>query len=135
MFGGYSSSCTHEGAAMRCASYQEDGYPAGRWRLPTTAEVLFVIELQAAESIQNLFFGGNYYYSASHSIRCQTHGVTISAPQSNGSVRCVYDEWYWGTNRDAKEGAKNAEGVVVGADGEARTKDDYFFTWGDEKIW
>ena len=135
MFGGYSSACSHEGAAMRCASYQEDGYPAGRWRLPTTAEVLFVIELQAAESIQNLFFGGNYYYSASHSIQCQTGGVTITNPRSTGSVRCVYDEWYWGTTRDAKAGVKDENGVVVGADGEARTKDDYFFTWGDKKIW
>ena len=27
----------------RCASYQEDGYPAGRWRLPTRAEFQFIL--------------------------------------------------------------------------------------------
>ncbi len=113
MFGGYSSACTHEGAAMRCASYQEDGYPAGRWRLPTTAEVLFVIGLQTQETIQPLFFGGNYYYSSTHSIQCQT-GIAIQGPRDKGSVRCVYDVWYWGENRDAP-------------------RDE--FRWGDRQIW
>lgn len=124
MFGGYSSSCTHEGAAMRCASYQEDGYPAGRWRLPTTAEVMFVIKLQTDESIQNLFFGGNYYYSADKSIQCQA-GIDVKDPQATGSVRCVYDEWYWGSNREADKNPNADEG----------DSDEYLFTWGDKKIW
>jgi hypothetical protein len=33
-------------AAEHCAAYQEGGYPAGRWRLPTEAEVAFCRQLQ-----------------------------------------------------------------------------------------
>ena len=47
---------------------------------------------------------------------------TISG--SNGSVRCVYDEWYWGSNRDAK---KNTAATIE--DGE-----EYLFTWGDKPL-
>ena len=40
--GGYSEG-DREGVMMRCASYQENGYPAGRWRVPTTAEIAFIV--------------------------------------------------------------------------------------------
>lgn len=123
--GGYSSDCTPEGAAMRCASYQEEGLPAGRWRLPTTAEIMFVISLQQKELIQNIFYGTNYYYSSTHQVR--NNGgtvpdvrVTPTANNTKGSVRCIYDEWYWGTQPEAR--ANN--GYHGG----------YEFTWGDEEI-
>ena len=29
-------------AEKRCAAYQENGYPAGRWRVPTEAEIWFM---------------------------------------------------------------------------------------------
>lgn len=119
--GGYSSGSTPEGAAMRCASYQEDGYPAGRWRLPTTAEINFVISLQQKGAIQNIFYGGNYYYSSTDQVQNQaTINIReIGWEQSNftGSIRCVYDEWYWGSEREAK--LKNG------------SVDEYEFTWGD----
>lgn len=123
--GGYSSACTPEGAAMRCASYQEEGLPAGRWRLPTTAEIMFVISLQQKELIQDIFYGTNYYYSSTHQVR--NNGgtvpdvrVTPTANNTKGSVRCIYDEWYWGTQPEARANNRYPGG--------------YEFTWGDEEI-
>lgn len=46
---------TYEGALKRCAAYQEDGYPAGRWRLPTMAEIEFLIRLSDTDKIPQLF--------------------------------------------------------------------------------
>lgn len=119
--GGYSNGSTPEGAAMRCASYQEAGYPAGRWRLPTTAEVNFVISLQQKGAIQNIFYGGNYYYSSTDQVQNQStiNVRKIEWEQSGftGSIRCVYDEWYWGSEPEARKNASFGGG--------------YEFTWGD----
>lgn len=126
---GYSHSSDQGGAAYRCASYQEDGYPAGRWRLPTTAEVLFVINLQSQtpKKIQDLFVGSSNYCSATHTINNNNNRVTVQLgmhPGSNGmSVRCVYDEWYWGSEQEA---LKNASFNDWGG---------YEFTWGDRPIY
>ena len=124
------STITPEGAKMRCAAFQENGYPAGRWRLPTTAEISFIISLanMTPSAIQPLFYGTNYYYSSTD--RVQNSGtVNMQAiPNNNtqtGSVRCVYDEWYWGSEQEAmRNPAANP------ANGE-----EFLFTWGDKKIW
>ena len=81
--------------AERCASYQEDGYPAGRWRLPTEAEILFVYNL--AEEL-NLISNPFYYQSSywSNSGRRYNEGTFKAAGTGNYSSRCVYDLWYWG---------------------------------------
>ena len=42
-------------AEERCAAYQENGYPAGRWRIPTVAEIDFLIQLSTYEHIPALF--------------------------------------------------------------------------------
>ena len=42
-------------AEERCASYQENGYPAGRWRMPTVAEIDFLIKLSDYNHIPELF--------------------------------------------------------------------------------
>lgn len=121
--GGYSSGSTPEGAAMRCASYQEDGFPAGRWRLPTTAEINFVISLQQKGAIQNIFYGGNYYYSSTDQVRNQStieiREIDWKSTSFTGSIRCVYDEWYWGSEREAVK--------------KAGKDDEYEFTWGDRE--
>lgn len=123
--GGYSN-CSPKGAALRCASYQEHGFPAGRWRLPTTAEVLYIVELQRLEKIQQLFFGGNTYFSATDRVKVEnnnTYALTEGIGNNNASVRCVYDEWYWGSEREAiKNSSYNNHGG-------------YQFTWGDRKIY
>ena len=123
---GYSHS-SPLGAAYRCASYQEAGYPAGRWRLPTTAEVLFVIRLQEQGAIQTLFFGSSTYASATDNIKNNDNTFTLAKGHNgfnnttNLSVRCVYDEWYWGSEKEANPNSSYNGG--------------YQFTWGDEKIY
>ena len=123
---GYSHCKTLEGAKYRCASYQEDGFPAGRWRLPTTAEVLFVINLQEDDQIQELFVGTSNYCSATHTINNNGSVKIYNGVQLNNnqvSVRCVYDDWYWGSKPEAK---KNDD---------YKNHGDYEFTWGDRKIY
>ena len=115
---------TPEGAKMRCASYQEDGFPAGRWRLPTTAEVAYVIKLQVEKKIQDIFYKGNNYYSSTSLVQYNPDAaneedrVVVKDQSGTGSVRCVYDEWYWGSEREAVKNNNYGGG--------------YEFTWGDE---
>jgi len=42
----------------RCAAYQEAGYPAGRWRLPTIAEIIYITDISDGEHIPALFDEG-----------------------------------------------------------------------------
>ena len=126
----------YEGAIMRCASYQEDGYPAGRWRLPTFAEIQFIVKLQEANVICPIFFGNSKYFTPTTQVTYNANGSSYSASESSftsspstdggsGSVRCVYDEWYWGSEQEAIENtaANKQEGQ------------EYVFTWGDKQIW
>lgn len=99
-----SPNITRENAIHRCASYQENGRPAGRWRLPTFAEVKFMMSLSADNKTDFLFGrsdGALSYWTGSGLIsisRLDTQPITLSANENDGSthtVRCVYDEWYW----------------------------------------
>lgn len=81
-------------AEERCASYQESGYPAGRWRIPTEGEIEFLVRLSKYGFIQSLFDGEYWassgrYYSSDDS---QFH----AGNSSSQAVRCIYDVWYWG---------------------------------------
>ena len=121
--GGYSKS-DPDGAALRCASYQEHGFPAGRWRLPTTAEVLYIIELQRLGKIQQLFYGNTTYFSATDRVTTDNNNnytLQKGVGTAQASVRCVYDEWYWGSEREALENDTYPGG--------------YQFTWGDREIY
>lgn len=51
---GVTSGSSYANAQRRCASYQENGYPAGRWRIPTEAEIKFVNGLSADGYIPEL---------------------------------------------------------------------------------
>lgn len=90
----------YENAAKRCATYQEAGYPAGRWRLPTEAELYFAYCLQHMDVIPHLFNGGAGYHASSGNVFDWTNngnGTTFQAPGNDvHSIRCVYDIWYWG---------------------------------------
>lgn len=96
-------------AQRRCASYQENGRPAGRWRLPTAAEIEYICLLSNKQYIPYLFgtegSTANYW--------CASGGVDVNNSTTNPSVtvvetgtgdnerravRCVYDEWYWKTD-------------------------------------
>lgn len=100
---------SREMAEQRCAAYQEAGYPAGRWRLPTEAEIYFVYTLQTKGLVDGLFSNTgtqNYGYYASSGRVFDRFGVngetsyrTRFTPNPisgrDVSVRCVYDYWYW----------------------------------------
>ena len=128
----------YEGAKMRCASYQEDGYPAGRWRLPTYAEMQFVIMLQQEGVIIPIFNGSSKYFSSTNQLQYEDNEfnymdfqdaspgtINFNSGGGNGSVRCVYDEWYWGSQQDAQK--NTAANPTQGKE--------YVFTWGDKQIW
>lgn len=87
-------------AARRCATYQEDGYPAGRWRVPTKAEIMYATQLSAWGIIPALFSSGMRYWSAQGLIQVNDNSVQDNNGNS-GLVRCVYDTWYWGMEHDA----------------------------------
>lgn len=109
----------HDNMVGRCATYQEDGYPAGRWRLPTAAELRFVNTLANAGKIPALFSTQLFYWCAHGRGRYSDGKFTLDETGDDSiwysydlvSVRCVYDEWYWGSDQIAD-----------------KTK----FTWGDE---
>ena len=91
---------------------------------------MFIINLQRAGKIQELFVGGSNYCSATHTINNSDsnditiwEGIDLFNGKSTVSVRCVYDEWYWGSEQDA---LKNASYANFGG---------YEFTWGDKRIW
>lgn len=121
---------SYEGAVKRCAAYQEYGYPAGRWRLPTVAEVTFLQELNADSRIPSLFAASdsgdqiNGYWTAGKEMYTTLGFVDLSEGATlnyigdaggvfqyfktsvdtrpfRGYVRCVYDTWYWGENHSA----------------------------------
>jgi hypothetical protein len=86
-------------AQKRCATYQEAGYPAGRWRLPTLAEIAFIVKLQN-EKVINKFFNdkGTYGYwtSSGGCVKPSETSMTYTANASEISWGvCVYDLWYW----------------------------------------
>lgn len=87
----------YDNAKRRCASYQENGFPAGRWRVPTEAEIQYVVNLSREQKIPELF-DGNYYASSGRNYSSSSGNFT-SSDRSNPSVRCVYDVWYWGEEK------------------------------------
>ena len=106
---GVTQSIPKEYAECRCASYQEDGYPAGRWRVPTQAEIEYIVGLSAKGVIPVLFGTAGKdedtkYWSANGAVNVNPVKGTVSATTStsDGPVRCVYDLWYWTDKCDKK---------------------------------
>jgi hypothetical protein len=86
-------------ARKRCATYQEAGYPAGRWRLPTLAEIAFMVRLQNEGAIDGLFTKANYWTSSGGVITADETMEYKENQIGSGTeayVRCVYDLWYYG---------------------------------------
>ena len=81
----------------RAATYQEAGYPAGRWRLPTEAEIMFMIARQEEGSIPHLWGSTSYWCADGRLVRYDaTNGSDFRTDISSGFNRFVYDLWYWG---------------------------------------
>jgi len=82
--------------AERCASYQEAGFPAGRWRLPTEAEMMFIYTLGANDLIVQPFKSSGYWANSGRYYTGGTSFTNSTSANESRSVRCVYDLWYWG---------------------------------------
>ena len=135
-------------ARKRCASYQEDKYPAGRWRLPTPGELFFMIKLQQEKVIPELFSESENYWTSHGLYKVRSKTITeqraaegIFSGQERpsdgeegglfdrrnyvikGYTRCVYDEWYW---QD-----KNGKPDILNFQLTNNATND--FRWGDKK--
>ena len=112
-------------AEKRCAAYQENGYPAGRWRVPTEAEILFIVNRSEAGVFPTLFDGrywassGRYYNSATRQFGNST----------SEAVRCVYDVWYWGDEKGDFDGG----GVDYGTPMIGTNPDGTVLRWGNPR--
>ena len=114
---------TYENVFNRAASYQEDGYPAGRWRVPTKAEVSFVYKLYLDDLIPPLFYENTEYWCANGVIKSSNNKVehtTSFTTTETHPVRCVYDDWYWEHSQ-----------LRMNSRGDHPNKYNQF-TWGDE---
>ena len=112
-------------AILRCAAYQEDGYPAGRWRLPTVAEISYMARLTTDGLIPRLLGNmtnnntTNYWSNSGYVAVANGTNTADPSPSTNYTnsttcnVRCVYDEWYWEDTTREKA-------------------DKTVFTWGDQ---
>lgn len=115
----------------RCASYQEDGYPAGRWRLPTKAEFQFILTQINYGNLPQVYLE-SYDYWCAHGLGEPTSTGLVRmhyiSDRTDGNfssitpVRCVYDEWYWENSATYRLGTTNANGTFVPSN---------TFTWGD----
>ena len=93
------NSIAWDSAVKKCATYQEAGYPAGRWRLPTEAELMFIFDRQEDGTIPALFNATADYWVAS-GWYYQNGTLTQETSTTRGHTpRCIYDLWYWGDER------------------------------------
>lgn len=104
----------YETAQERCASYQENGYPAGRWRIPTEAEIEYIISLSDRGEIPELFDGDYFASSGRYYDNENTPHGFRDGRNEHHSVRCVYDVWYWGNEKYFGE------------------NEEHYFVWGDD---
>lgn len=93
---------SYQGAQKRCAAYQENGYPAGRWRLPTAAEIQFIMTLSDKGRIPNLFLptARAYYWAGG---KYGIGGERSSQATGNKYVArdlSSYTNFYWATMND-----------------------------------
>lgn len=105
-------------AEYRCAAFQEDGFPAGRWRLPTKAEINFIGILSAKGFFEFLFNNNGTYWSANGAVKVSGGSVDY-VTSDTALLRCVYDSWYW----DA----------IDGLEGDPRQPRRDEFVWGDKE--
>lgn len=98
----------------RCAGYQENGYPAGRWRLPTPAEILYVGRLGAEGKVEGIFVNNVVYLSSNGGYRyLEDNGGSVTKEgDTSATLRCVYDLWYW------KDKCADVTDFIWGADGD-----------------
>lgn len=99
----------------RCAGYQENGYPAGRWRLPTPAEILYVGRLGAEGKVDGIFVNNVVYLSSNGGYRyLESNGGSVTREgDTSATLRCVYDLWYWKDKCATNQFIWGAEGDIA----------------------
>ena len=107
---------TWDQAVRRAATYQEAGYPAGRWRLPTEAEIAFIIARQNDGTLPTLYATNSDYWAGSGRLvetgSTGTSTLTFKSPDTDThSCRFVYDLWYWG-NETEESNVYHANGHI-----------------------
>ena len=127
-YGVCAGSISYANAQKRCAGYQEMSRPAGRWRIPTFAEMEYMLKLSLNGYIPALYNSGSTYWCAQGLITTSLNNQNeLNNPDTDISrntafVRCVYDEWYWGND------------TIPGTGTGAANRKTYPFTWGDREI-
>lgn len=109
-YGTHNTAITRNNARKRCATYQESGYPAGRWRLPTVGELQYIAILSQKGIVPPLFSTNRAYWSSHGAYKIERNQFVYITELENildwlqslfggsdvtGYTRCVYDEWYW----------------------------------------
>lgn len=112
----------------RCATYQERGYPAGRWRLPTKAELEYIVSLTSSGKLPTLFNYDGYYWTAHGIYHLLTgdeagkiEGPISATEKSTAFVRPVYDDGYWNDSLPQNTNNNLCRGSL------------YIYTFGDRK--
>lgn len=126
-YGVCNGAISYSDAQKRCAGYQEMSRPAGRWRIPTFAEMQYMLQLSLRGYIPALYNSGAQYWCAQGRITTtlNNNGELDDPTSTNNNtayVRCVYDEWYW--ERD----------TIPGTGSGLPYQKTYSFTWGDREI-
>lgn len=140
-----SDNLIRENARRRCASFQENGYPAGRWRLPTIGELYFFRMLYTKGVLPEIFNTSRAYWCAQFVTKLdftQDNANIRPYPRvsdvSEKHVRCVYDDWYWVKDDDG------TPDIFTENDSRIDVTDDYakyygdsdkrtMFVWGDKE--
>lgn len=148
-----SDNLLRENARRRCAALQENGYPAGRWRIPTIGEMLFFRMLQKKNVLPEIFGkDGNEYrshWTAQYLMKFDKDGSDVRMYAANDSqkhkwVRCVYDDWYWVKDDDNKTPdlvQNNKDKIKTGVEDNDMAYKRYYgdedirtmFVWGDKE--
>lgn len=121
-FGKCGDAFGYEHARARCAAYQEDGYPAGRWRIPTKAEVEYITTLSSKGLIPSLFNTveyasandlGYYYWSAHGIIKAHNDGsISLVTGEEDTDVTIRTTSDYFNTSGEYEGSYSNNLGIT-----------------------
>ena len=137
-----SDNLIRENARRRCAAFQENGYPAGRWRLPTIGELYFFRMLYNKGILPAIFNTERAYWTAQYVTKLDFERDNANirpypkvSDLNEKHVRCVYDDWYWkkgdGATPDLIQ--NNADKIKIIPEYYNNESIKEMFVWGDRE--